>query len=615
MKPVRTALAAALALAAMPAFAQTYSSTVFFGDSLTDTGAFRPALVATQGPAAAIVGRFTTNPGLIWAEYLADFYGTSVNPYYGANATVQNPAGTNFAVGGARVATTSASAFGAVPSLQTQVNAYLGANGGRADANALYTVWGGANDLFAATPATANAIVAGAVAGEIGIVKQLTAAGARYIVVPTLPDLGKTPASLAQSAAVQVQSTALSVGYNNALFSGLSSAGLRVIPLDTFNLLNEVIANPAQFGLSNVSGTACNLALLGGAGSLACNPNTYVNPNAPDTYLFADGVHPSLAGHRIMGDYALSVLEAPRQVQLLLNTTATTGRARADIVSGEAMARGLDDADGLHWWANARGDFQRYGRGDLYDGAGPSLTVGVDRKSGNFVYGGFAGFGRSAFDWGQRMGEFDQSEATIGGYLGWRMGAGWVNAQLGYTQARYDLDRRVELGRGVRTHHGETDGSVVTAGVEGGWDFGSGGFRHGPVLGLLAQRIDIDGFAEDQPTLSTALAYPDQSFDSLIGKVGWQARFDGDTATPYARLTYDREFEDRPEEAFARSQTLSAAGDYAVPGVAFDDSYATLQFGVRSQLFGLNADIGASLTQAQKAGNDASLYLTVGGSF
>ena len=45
MKPVRTALAAALALAALPAFAQTYSQTVFFGDSLTDAGAFRPGLV------------------------------------------------------------------------------------------------------------------------------------------------------------------------------------------------------------------------------------------------------------------------------------------------------------------------------------------------------------------------------------------------------------------------------------------------------------------------------------------------------------------------------------------------------------------------------------------
>ena len=612
MKPVRTALAAALALAAMPAFAQTYSSTVFFGDSLTDTGAFRPALVATQGPAAAIVGRFTTNPGLIWAEYLADFYGT--------NAAPSNQGGTNYAVGGARIGSNGTQVFApgvsvTIPSLQTQVNAYLGANGGRADANALHTVWGGANDLFAITNAGAPVATLGTAAnGQVALVKQLSNAGARYILVPTLPDIGSTPAFRARGAAAQASGPALSTQYNAALFGGLAAANVRVIPLDTFHLLNEVIASPAQFGIAVANtGTACNPQIT--APSLTCSPANYVNVNAPNTYLFADGVHPSLAGHRIMADYALSILEAPRQMQLLLNTTAVTGRARADIVSGETLARGVGGAEGLHWWANARGDFQRYGRGDLYDGAGPSLTVGVDRTSGSFVYGGFAGFGRSSFDWGRRMGEFDQSEASIGGYLGWRAGAGWLNAQLGYTRARYDLDRRVDLGPATRVHHGETDGSVVTAGVEGGWDFGSGGFRHGPVLGLLAQRIDIDGFAEDQGTLSTALAYPDQSFDSLIGKVGWQARFEGEAATPYARVTWDREFEDRPEEAFARAQTLSTTGDYAVPGVAFDDSYATLQFGLRSTLFGLNADVGASLTQAQKGGNDASVHLTVGGSF
>lgn len=612
MKLARTALAAALALAAMPALAQTYSQTIFFGDSLTDTGTFRPALVQVNGPSAGLVGRFTTNPGLIWAEYLADFYGT--------NATPSNQGGTDYAVGGARVTTNGTQPFSPtvivpVPSLQTQVNTYLAANGGKADPNALFTVWGGANDLFAITNAGAPAqsTIATAVGGQIAIVNQLTRAGARYILVPTLPDIGATPAFRARGTTVQGQGTALSTSYNDALFGGLHNAGLRVIPLDTFHLLNEVIANPGQFGLTNVTGTACQPQIT--AQSISCNPGTYVNVNAPNTYLFADGVHPSLAGHAILADYAISVLEAPRQVQLLLNTTAIGNRARAETVADEALARLGDEGEGMHWWASARGDFQRYDKGDLYDGAGPSLTGGVDWKAGNLVYGGFLGFGKSAFDWGHRMGEFDQRETTLGGYVGWRAGAGWVNGQLSWSRMSYDLDRRVELGQAVRTHHGETDGRVLTAGVEGGWEFGSGALRHGPVVGVLSQRIDIDGFAEDQPTLSTSLAYPDQTFDSLLGKVGWQARIEGDTVAPYARVTIDREFEDMPEEAFARAQTLSTTGDYAVPGVGFDETYATLQFGARAKVFGLDADVGARLTQMQKAGNDASVYLTIGGAF
>src|SRR3546814_9790840 len=95
-KPLRTLLAAALALAAMPALAQDspFSQTVFFGDSLTDSGHFRPALIQLIGPNGALIGRFTTNPGLVWSEYLADYYGT--------NAVSDNQGGDNYAVGGAR---------------------------------------------------------------------------------------------------------------------------------------------------------------------------------------------------------------------------------------------------------------------------------------------------------------------------------------------------------------------------------------------------------------------------------------------------------------------------------------------------------------------------------
>jgi phospholipase/lecithinase/hemolysin len=146
MKPVRTMLAMALAAAAasvaLPASAQTYSQTIFFGDSLTDSGSFRPGLIQAVGPSGALLGKFTTNPGLVWSEYVAGFYG--------GNSTPANQGGTNYAVGGARTGTNGASPFGAIPSLTTQINAHLAANGGRADSNALYTVWGGANDLFTA---------------------------------------------------------------------------------------------------------------------------------------------------------------------------------------------------------------------------------------------------------------------------------------------------------------------------------------------------------------------------------------------------------------------------------------------------------------------------------
>ena len=609
-RPIRSLLAVALitatAAVAAPALAAgPYSQTVFFGDSLTDGGFFRPLLPASVRP---VTGQFTTNPGLVWSQYLADFYGTGAVP----NGNGQT--GTNYAAGGARVGINSTGALGPIPSLATQVNNYLVANGGRADSRALFTVWGGANDLFAITNAGAPAAttIASAVTSEIGIVTQLRNAGAKYILVATVPDLGLTPAFRAQGPAVQATGTALTTSYNTSLFSGLASRGLRVIPLDTFNLLREITAAPAAYGFSNIAGTACQPQIT--ANSLTCNPSSYVTPDAPNTYLFADGVHPTSRAHQIVSQYAVSVLEAPRQLAVLPHSTAVVGRARADRVSGHLAAK--PEGDGMRWWADTRIDFQRYDDGNRYDGVGPALTGGVDWTSGNFVYGGFAGLSRNAYDFGLRGGDFDQTEGTLGGFAGWYGDNVWVNGQLSYTLAKYDVNRDVVLGPVTRTHSGSPDGNNITFGMNAGFNFTGEALTHGPVLGVLMQRIDVDGYAEDQPTLSTALAYPDQSFDSMITSLGWQASYKiNDHLTPYTRMTWDMEHEDQAEEAFARSQSIAGSLEYAVPGLEFDDTYLTLQIGARTELFGMDANIGASVTTAQGSGNDATLFATFGKQF
>src|SRR5690606_19873172 len=156
-----------------------------------------------------------------------------------------------------------------VPSMKAQTAAYLAANGGKADAGALYTVWGGANDLFAVqrAPAQAAAIIGAAVTDQIGIVAALEGAGAEYIMVPNLPDIGLTPASVAGGPMAMAQGTALAKSYNDALFGGLKQAGLQVIPVDTFHMLQEIVADYRGYGFVNATQPACL-----GASSLTCNP-------------------------------------------------------------------------------------------------------------------------------------------------------------------------------------------------------------------------------------------------------------------------------------------------------------------------------------------------------
>ena len=87
----RTVLASALfiglALSHGEAAAQ-FSGFYFFGDSLTDAGSFKPVLPPGTG-------KFTTNPGPVWAEVFAQRYGFTATP--------ANQGGNDYAEGGARV--------------------------------------------------------------------------------------------------------------------------------------------------------------------------------------------------------------------------------------------------------------------------------------------------------------------------------------------------------------------------------------------------------------------------------------------------------------------------------------------------------------------------------
>ena len=600
--PTLLAVAAAtLAVAPVSAQDGRFSRTVFFGDSLTDAGYFRPLL---PPEVQAVTGQFTTNPGWVWAQHLGARWGTD------ASANGNGQSGDNYAVGGARVAEDVIGALGPTPSMASQVQSFMGTGG--VDPDALYSLWGGANDVFAiAAGAPPEQTIGTAVSTQIGLVGALQGAGARYVLVPALPDMGITPAARAQGPMAQAQLSALAGAYNDALFGGLAANGLRVIPLDTFSFLREVAANPGEFGFSNVTGTACEPQIT--AQSLTCSPASYTHPDAPKTWLFADGVHPTDAGHAALADFAASVLEAPALVATLPQTAAATGRARAERVAWHVEGR--PDAGG--WWVDVAGNYLRRGDGDLHDGFGPALTVGVDWVRGNAVFGAFGGYGATRQQWGLNRGDFRYEDLSIGGFAGWFSdGGGWGVVQLGWSQQDFDSHRRVKLGQGERSHHGSTDGETLTLATHMGWDFERGNLRHGPVLGLVWQQVEMDGFAESDPTLSTSLAYPDQDFDSLIASVGWQLSVTGDgTLRPYARVTWDSELEDAPEEAFAIAQTLATTGAYAVPTYGHDDGYGTVTLGARTALFGLDANFGVSGTVSHAGGGNAAVFLSLGRGF
>lgn len=295
-----------------------------FGDSLSDVG---NAYIATSladpsspEPAAPYYnGQFSN--GNVWVQGLAAGLGLSpLNPSLAG--------GTDYAVGSAQTGTTLYNAGGAADLLTGQLPAFETANPHGADPNALYTIWIGSNDL-AAIPGTATpgnvATDIGDIAGNIDqAISALAMQGAKNFLVVTVPDLGKTPDALAGGSLVSAAESALSADFDNVLVNGSSPIpslstlaavdSIDISVLNTYALIDAVVADPGGFGFTNVSSPCYTGTYFGYADTM--DPGTVCS--TPQQYLFWDGEHPTAAGQTLVADAALAVVTPePASVSLI----------------------------------------------------------------------------------------------------------------------------------------------------------------------------------------------------------------------------------------------------------------------------------------------------------
>src|SRR6202171_2788705 len=442
-----SALAAGIALAQ---FNQFY----FLGDSLTDAGVYG--------------ARFTVNPGLVWAQDLGNRYGIAVTP------SLQG--GVDYAQGGARLTQPSPLIPPGAPqrSLSVQIDELLHATP-TLNPNAVYAVWIGANDIFVnVSAAGAGLISAGqlqanittAATDTLAQIARLRDAGAKRIMVFNLPDIGQTPLGKSTPTA---PFSALSGLFNSTLQAGLTSLNVDIIPMNMFGLFNEVIANPASFGLTNVTTPACTTA-----SALNCTAATRVGPNAGQTFAFADGVHPTPAGHQIIADYAAAIIEAPQKIGLLGEAPMQVEEANFRAIDGR-MWSGLNTPRPQNKFdAYAVYDYGNYNHsGDTggSDNQLNSVVVGVDMKVSDQMLAGIAfGYTEDKGSFGNGGGGFKLNEASMTGYLGYGSGPWYVGASLGAGDLDFrNIRRSFALGAGSRTESGDTRGRHVMARVFGGY--------------------------------------------------------------------------------------------------------------------------------------------------
>jgi outer membrane lipase/esterase len=559
------ASALALALAGMStAQAQEFSAVISFGDSLSDAGQYAalppPFYFGAQGS-------FTTNPDDVWTQVLASSYGLS--------QTASLAGGTNYAWGGAPTSfavQTVPFPLQCVPatlpcrSVAQQIGQHLAANGGHADGDALYTYWAGANDLFnylgaagagLITSGQAQQFTGASAATAVGEIAALQAAGAQHIVVLNLPDIGLTPSF--RGTASQASVSGLVFVYNDQFNQRLASLADGIIPINAYGLINEVIADPAAYGFSNVTGTACNLALTGGS-SLFCTPAAYVSSDANETYLFADGVHPSGAAHAMLARVVQATIAAPGQVSMAGEMPLLVYENHANVLNGQfftmdrvATEKGESNVYGQIQYGNA--DFDATVNTAAFDSNVTTATLGADvRYTDHITLGGAVTFGATRGD--SHASDIDGKEvlASLYGVANWDYG--YVNVILTGGNMSLDIDRAIDFRASTRSEQGNTDARHFAFELGGGFSFGGENLHHGPFASLTGQDVKVRDYSEDSLD-STAMWFKGFTRRAQVWRLGYQAEGNWGSVRPYARVAFAHDSEQNDVRVQAGSNTMN----------------------------------------------------------
>jgi phospholipase/lecithinase/hemolysin len=279
-----------------PEFSRIYA----FGDSLSDAGNdYTASGGVLPDPLIYYDGRFSNGP--VWVQDLAKDLGLpAVRPSLNG--------GTDFAYGGAEAG--QEALHDATPiDLPAQLAEFL-VQDPHPSANALYTLSIGANDVldaipaYAGNPAEALADIKDAVGNELNFIASLANDGAKNFVILNVPDLGLTPEEHGSA----TTASQLSATYDQELAASLTTLGARdhlsIHLIDTYQLIDDAVADPAAYGLKNVTTPVWT--------------GDYVNPfsgklnatgSAQDKYLFFDHLHPTETGHLAIASLALASLK------------------------------------------------------------------------------------------------------------------------------------------------------------------------------------------------------------------------------------------------------------------------------------------------------------------
>ncbi|MCD5980765.1 esterase EstP [Pseudomonas quasicaspiana] len=592
LKPRRfAALVACLLVSACPdswAASSPYSTMVVFGDSLADAGQFPDA----DGPMGSTL-RFTNRTGPTYQDGSGEIFGLNSSTLLGlklnvaqadlaastspVNAVSGLADGNNWAVGGDR----TDQIYDAITSQSNVINpdngavlrsrpGYLIANNFRADPDALYYLTGGGNDFLQGRVLSLSQSreAADRLADSAQVLQQ---AGARYIMVWLLPDIGQTPAV---SGTILAPVTSILSGVFNAqLISRLAQIDAQIIPLNIPRFVSETLNEPARFGLAadqNLTGTCFN-------GNNCDENNTYGISSAtpdPSKLLFNDGVHPTVTGQRLIADYAYSLLAAPWEINLLPEMANGTLRAQQDELRSQWLAD-WGNWQGVGQWraivaaGGQKMDFDAQDNSANADGHGYNVTVGGSyRLADHWRVGMVGGAYRQQLDAGDRDSDYKLNSYLATAFVQYQANHWWGDLAASGGHLDYEnAERKFALGISEGNEKGDTDGEIWGASTRLGFDIAGANspWHLSPLISADYAHVNVDGYSE-KGTRSTALTFDDQTRKSRRLGAGLQGKFQVTPTTQlFAEVAHEREFETDQQEVTIALNSLPL-NDFTLEG-------------------------------------------------
>ncbi|WP_411236443.1 autotransporter domain-containing protein [Marivita sp. S0852] len=558
-----------------------FDDVYIIGDSLSDAGTYSQTVqIGGMGALPAINYKFLTNApdgtALTYGEVLGQKLGLTLGPnlYSGvplAGVPEQALGGTIYAEGGSRITDPNGIGFNTgqgitTRSLAEQVDRML-ADRPTLGENDLVILWGGANDVFSqagavsaglVSPQAASANMVQAATELVDLVDRVKGAGAESVIVVTIPDIGTTPFGLASGPAGAGLQTALTDSFNNTL---LASIGDRAVIVDSQKLLGRIQADPVKYGF-----TAPNAAIVPACPDSALGCLQGVNASADsEQRVFADGVHPTTAGHELFGQAAFAGLQAATQTGAIPLATMTALRQhglsienrmnptvmRTTDENGAARVRDVGDVDvyaSLDFGA-FEADAQQVTPG--IDGSTRVLKAGADIVlSPTATIGAGLSLDYGEVDFDNDAGGFD-SDVIVGVVFGQAAITSnvYVNAAFGGGRIHVDeITRSFALGPATERYTADTKGDYRFARIGGGGLFTlNDQVRLNPFAHYTWERVSLDGFTESDGAAS--LSFGKTELESSRITAGLSAHFtpaDMDGWVFNLRGSIEHDFNDDP---------------------------------------------------------------------